>query len=273
MGVQLSGLDWIFKQRIDTVEGFMGWQRHHTAAGFMGFKACMGMLMAFGIPLIASKPYKWAIPLSCVLFVPIWLSESSICILAGAMGLLFVLWYKISPFLKRRQKLAVYGLLCLLLMGSAIIYAFKVDSTPTSIDLRLVAWRGVLEDTVIHPVTGWGLDSFANVTEKKKHLYMLNPIKTPEGNVHMEFMDNPHNLYISLMFEWGIFGLIFLIGYLRQCRIWFMRAVKEPNTIALAGFGLVVIIVSIAQFPMFLARMVALIVPMAALFEIQCRET
>ena len=272
MSGQLLGLDWIFKQRIDTIEGFMGFGRHTDPAGFMGFKACMGMIMAFGIPLLASRTTKFSMLCAILLFFPIYLSESSICVLAGVVGLLFALWYKPVSFIKKWQKQVVYGVLCLILIGGAVFYAFNVDSTPTSIQLRLVAWRGILEDTSIHPVTGWGMDSFRNITEQKKHFYIMNPEKTPKGNIHMEFLDNPHNLYISLLFEWGIIALIILGGYLRQCGIKFIKVIKEPNTIALAGFGIVFLIVSIAQFPMFLARMAILIVIAAGLFEVQVKD-
>lgn len=271
MAIQTRHLDWMFKARIDTLDGFLGYQAHNISSGFMGFRASMGMVMAFCVPLLVSRTRKFSVFCGLLLLWPVWISESSICVLGAVVGLLFVLWYKLMPLMKKVQRWAVFGLISVLLMGGAFFYAFKVDATPTSVELRLVAWSGILEDTIIHPVTGWGLDSFRKVTEKKKHIYAMNPTKTPKGNIHLELLDNPHNLYISLMYEWGILGLILLGGYLRQCGLWFQKAIKEPNTIALAGFGVVLLIVSIAQFPMFLARMCVIIIPMAGLYEIQTR--
>ena len=271
MFIQVLGLDWMFKERMDGIEGFVGWARHTSMTGFMGFKACMGMLMALCVPLLVSRPYKWGLIAGLGLFVPIYLSESSICVLAGIVGLLFALWYRIPSKVLKVPKKGLYTAFVVLLIGGAIFYAFKVDSTPTSINLRLVAWRGILEDTVIHPVTGWGMDSFRNITAQKKHLYVMNPTQTPKGNMYIDFLDNPHNLYISLMFEWGVLALIILGGLLRQYGLWFHKAIKAPNTIALAGFMIVALVVSFAQFPMFLSRIAVLIVMGAALFEVQVR--
>jgi len=123
------------------------------------------------------------------------------------------------------------------------------------------------------------LDSYRNVISgenifgkrwDKSFEYIINPEKI--GNwVKVNKWDNPHNLVISLLFEFGLFGLVFLIGYLRQLSIWFRRAVKEPNTIALAGFLIGVLIISMGHFPLFLARIVVFVIPCAALLEINLK--
>jgi O-antigen ligase len=270
MSIQLLGYDWIYKLGMFTTEGFKGYVHATDPAGFMGFKACMGMLMAMAVPLLATRQSKWALAASLLLFIPLYLSQASICILAAIVGLIWVIWHKT---MWTYRKFLVFLLIGLMVLGMFLFYIFKVDNPDSSMKLRLVAWQGILQDTVIHPVTGWGLDSFRNITETKKHLYGINLTQmiTQKGT-HMDYFDNPHNLYISLMFEWGIVGIIILIGLLRRWGLQYAKAIKEPNMIALAGFLLVTLVISIAQFPMFLSRLVVLVVPCVALWEVNCRD-
>jgi len=134
---------------------------------------------------------------------------------------------------------------------------------------RKGVWKKAMSDALIHPVKSWGLDSFRNQTKMKKHIYVMNVTKNKEGQIiHADIWDNPHNLYVSLLFEWGIISLFILGGLLRYYAIRFNRCVKSPNVVGLAGFLIVLLIVSIGQFPLFLARLACFIVPAAALFEI-----
>lgn len=268
MIVQLFGFDWIFLANWACNEtGQQAFIKSTEPIGFMGYKAMMGCLMAMAIPLLATRPYKWATIGSILLFIPLYIAKASICLIAGAIGLLWVIWHKIR-WNKQRAILAVA--IGILIMLCILFYVFRIDDTGSSLNLRLVAWQGILKDTTVHPITGWGLDSFGHQTKNKNFLYMMNPQKVDQG-VHMDYLDNPHNLYISLMYEWGIVGIIILIGLLRKYGLIYAKAIKEPNTIALAGFLIVTLIVSLAQFPMFLSRMVVLIVPIVALWEVQTK--
>jgi len=229
----------------------------------MGFKACMGVLMALGIPLLATRQHKWAIPMACLLFVPIYLSKSSICIAGGITGLLFVLWFRLSKGLW----FGVLGSLCVL--GG--FYVKFVDMPMGTFMDRIHLWKNVLHDCVIHPWQGWGLDSFRHMTAQKEHLYAMNAQKTSVG-MYVNIWDNPHNIYISLFFEWGIIGLLLLGGYLRDMAIKFKNRMKDSQTLALTGFMIVFFIVSVAQFPMFLARTACFLIPAFALWECQLEE-
>ena len=267
MALQLCRFDFIFEMAQYTKLGFMGTIDNCDPAGFMGYKAGMGCLMAFGIPLLATRPHKWAIPISLTLFLPLYLSQSSMAVAAGVIGLLFVLWYK----MKRLHWAGAVAIL--LLLGT--LYVVKVDMPMGMMPNRIHQWKLVLKDAKKHPITGWGLDSFRNITDTKKHIYAMNyseRVVDGQKRQHFDYWDNPHNLYVSLAFEWGIIAFILLIGYLRQCGLWFIRAIKEPNTLALAGFLLVFFLLSFAQFPIFLARLACFIVPIFALWEIQVRN-
>ena len=133
-----------------------------------------------------------------------------------------------------------------------------------------------LRYAVIHPITGWGLDSFRNGTGEpggEKHVYAMQThaqiVSGRPKELHLAIWDNPHNLYISLFYEWGVFGLIFLGGYIRFLALRFKNAIKTPNLLALTGFIIVFFVTSLAYFPIFLARMAIFIVPCFALFEIE----
>ena len=261
--LQCFGLDFVFWAKEITAEGATRLIDNNDPSGFMGYKAALGILCAMAIPILGTRGHKWSIPMALTMFVPIYISRASICMVGGIIGLLFVLWYRID------KRIWVSSVVGLALLGG--LYVAKVDMPMGHMDTRTNQWKLALRDCTIHPVLGWGIDSFRNITEKKKHIYAMN--YTQKGNAqHFDYWDNAHNLYIQLWFEWGILGLLCLIGYIRQCVIWFGRSVKDPNTLAVTSAMLVFYIVSIAQFPMFLARTACFIIPMFALAEIAWRE-
>lgn len=253
MAIQISGYDFVYEQIIGTslkkIPNFI-------PTGFMGQRQIAGAFLALCVPLLASRGSKMAILGALGLFIPLYLSQATLALWSGGIGLLFVLWYRIPR--------KIWLLIGALIISICVFYFIRVDQ-PDS--LRFKHWKVVLVSCVKHPVTGWGLDSFRNVTSYKNFRY-----KEAVGPGYMTWWDNPHNLIVSLFFEFGIVGIFLFGGYLRQCGIWFMRAVKEPDVIALGGFMLVVVILSQAHFVMFLARTCAIIIPAAALFEVATRE-
>ena len=136
-----------------------------------------------------------------------------------------------------------------------------------------------MKDAMIHPVTGWGLDSFANITPQKNWRYtnsighfkhfMMSDGRKFENVTNIEWWDNPHNLLISLMFEFGFAAIVILVGYHRFIVLRFQGAIKSPNAIGLAGFILVFLGVSMGHFPAFLARIVPAIIGAYALYEVE----
>lgn len=279
MVIQVSGFDYIFSTAMNTTLGFKGYIENTQAAGFMGFKACAAMLVVMTMPLLLSR-WNLTAKIACFgLFVPLYLAQSSIAILAAIVSILFVMWHKVSTIrIKgfRVPKWVVLGIIVGLLTTLGTLYIVKVDS-PAGPRERASMWKMVMTDTVVHPITGFGLDSFRKVTKSKAHIYAMNYVKSkdPETGQTVEFFnywDNPHNLIVSLAIEWGYIAIFLLLGLLRQYGVWFNRAIKNTNTIALAGFGIAFLIVSMAQFPMHLARMVVIIIPCLALFEITVRE-
>jgi O-antigen ligase len=185
-------------------------------------------------------------------------SKTSTAIAAAVIGLMFVLWFSMG---KKLWTGILVGLAVL-----ATVYVVKVDVPMGMMDTRPRMWKTVMRDAVIRPITGWGLDSFRQFTAAKKTKYIDHYQQT--GNVlYMCEWDNAHNLLIQLFFEFGIVSWILLGGWLRDVGMRFRRSVKSRNAVGLAGFVIVFFVVSMAHFPIYLACMATIIVPMIALFE------
>ena len=126
-----------------------------------------------------------------------------------------------------------------------------------------------LEDINVHPITGYGLDSFRHILPGKKFSYVY---PTREGDkIFLNGWDNPHNFLISLWYEWGILGPILFFGYLTMLFNMFRYSIKTPNMLGLAGAAIAVLIVCTAHFPMFLARTVVFVIPLFAMFECEAK--
>jgi hypothetical protein len=229
--------------------------------GFMGNTAVCGSFLALCVPLLASRNSKWAIAGAIGLFIPIYITVVTLAWWTAGIGLGCVLWHKIPKKIWFALMAGVV-LLC-------VFYVFKVEKP--GYDTRLPIRKNVLSDGIRHPITGWGPDSFRNTTSYKNFRYRYGPGIIPAGG-ELNWWDNPHNLIISLFFEFGLVGLFLLGGYLRQCGIWFMRAVKDPNVVGLFGFLIVAVLISQAHFIMYLARTAIIVIIGAALFEVATKE-
>ena len=260
MVLQLIDFDFYYWMVIKDTVGAVRTIENTDPCGFMGNKSGLAVLVAMSIPIIATRRTKYAMWLVLLAAIPLYMTRSTICVLGGVTGYALILWYRV----KRWQWWTIVVTLCLL----ASLYVIKVDAPMGTLNTRPRQWKRVLRDCTRHPIAGWGLDSFRNFT-KNKHINYANSITRTGDIVHVVQWDNPHNLPISLFFEWGILGLILLGGYIRSCFIRFRNAVKSPNTLALTGFLLVFFIVSLAQFPIFLGRFAIFIIPMFALWEVE----
>jgi len=265
--LQVLGYDFFFQQMF-YADGFENFRNNMSPAGFMGHQSITAALYAMTIPLIATRGSKWSWAAAIGLFFPLYLQRTSLCFICGIVGLMFVLFYRI------RRSIWI-GLIVLMMLIS-FFYIKKVDALGIE---RLPQWHQVMRDVMIHPVTGWGLDSFANVTPNKDFRYQQQVLKFPyhrdqksgklyQNITQITWWDNPHNLYISLFYEFGIIGLFIFCGYIRQNFMRFKYAVKTCNVIGLIGFILTFLGISFGHFPIFLARMAVFIIPAFALYEI-----
>lgn len=261
MALQSTGLDFIFRGVVHTTgpAGTYYTQSSADVGGMMGFPACMGVVMALAIPVLASRESKWALAGSILLFWPLYVSKASSAMVAGLVGLMFALFFKVN------RKVWISSVVVLLLLGVA--YIGFVDAPMGTLKTRPQQWSESLRDAIVHPVIGWGPDSFRNITPWKNKVYTRDHQVLPDGRQSYAVWDNAHNIYVQTFYEFGVIGLVILIGYLRFCARRFSKSIKTPDVRALAGFILVLAIVSIGQFPMYLARTVCFIIPMVALYE------
>lgn len=263
MVLQLCSLDFIYGSLSYTynVEMTKQIKSNILPTGFMGHLSIMGTLLALAIPILVSRKTVCSKIAGIGLFIPLYICKTSLPFLIGIVGFLFVSWFQIP------KKLWIIGTVILIISG--LIYLKNVDKLGLE---RLPQWKRVLSDCMAHPITGWGLDSFRNFNAYKDFRYMQTNLKFSDSRF-ITYWDNPHNLYISLFFEFGFIGLFLLAGFLRQNVLRFQKVIKDSNIIGLAGFILVFLGVSMGHFPIFLARCAIFIIPMFALFEIAAANT
>ena len=260
MSLQINNYDFIFNYVAPDMRNIGQITPNIVPTGFMGQKAVCGSFLALCVPLLASRASKWAILGAVGLFIPIYLSHATLTLWAGGIGLAFVLWYRLP---KKIWFAIIAGVVLL-----CIFYYLRVEHFGSE---RIPLWKKALHDCIQHPITGWGLDSFRNTTSYKDFRYLAGTSNI-DGVKALIWWDNPHNLLVSLFYEFGIIGLFLLGGYLRQCGIWFMRAVKSPNAVGLAGFIITAFLISQAHFIMFLVRTAVIIIIAAALYEVEVKD-
>ena len=245
--------------------------------GFMGCYWALGCLLALAIPLLASKGTLTSKIGAVMLFYPLYLCHAGLCVVMAIMGLLFVFWYQIPRILW------VSMLICLFCFGG--FYLSKIDRPNWGVRGRI--WKAALTDASKYPISGYGLDSFRNETKKKPYKYLerhtgsiINTFHIrkdenmkftiPNENVRVEIWDNPHNLYISLFFEFSLVGLFIFCGYIRGLTLNFLRAIKSNQVVGLTAFILVFLGISFGHFPIFLARFTPILIVGFALHEVAC---
>lgn len=271
LGLCVLNVIWMLMQYFDFE---LIWKRSADGAwardlvGLMGIKAALGMLFALCIPLAC----YFHTFLGILLFIPMYFSQSSNALVAGMIGLLFHLYHR------SKKLFAITLLLCIFAGG----YYVSQDSKANMFTNRFNLWKVSLRDAFDHPIAGWGLDSFRNINPVKNFMYFENAqtnqvsramYEDGKFNLSPEFIkpgqiadpwDNPHNLFVSLMFEFGLFGIVILT--LLVIDIFKRFNAYVPEQLALLGFMIVLLVLSIGQFPFFLTRIGYLAPVMYALY-------
>lgn len=264
--LQVLNYDFIFRQEISILDhGFVTYRENVIPTGFMGHSSIMASLIAFSIPIVASRDSKYSLAVALLLFIPLYIAHTSLCFIVGMIGFVFVVFFKYS------KKVSI-SLLALMIICS-VFYVNKVDRIGSE---RLDQWFVSLKHWYTHPLTGWGLDSYANITKDKDFRYMQSKQlfnyskneKDPIVITAITYWDNPHNIFISLLYEFGLIGLIFFVCFIIQNVRSFNRSIKNSNIVGLAGFVLVFLGISVGHFPIFLAREACFIIPFFSLYEV-----
>ena len=254
---------WMIFQKLNIDPIFMNKGEYSKdLVGLFGLKAFMGMFLALSIPFVA----RLNIWLPLAFFVPIYLSDCSVAVVAGAASYLFALFFD--------YKKMFWSFLIVLLVGGCF-YVAKDTKNGMFTD-RFSVWLVSTRDAFKHPIVGWGLDSFRNMGEVKPFIYMKN-VRTNESravsikeiqvykesgvfppmgdfikdNDTLNPWDHPHNEYVSLLYEFGLIGVLIFVCL---CVDLFKGFYPNDDLIALMGFFIGVLIISTGQFPFHVAR-------------------
>ncbi len=236
---------------------------NHDPVGLMGQKAMNGMLSAICLPIaLFFSPWLAVVTLPALI-----LSQCSSAVAATAVSILFLAW-------QRSRQIFFYLLVPIMVMGS--IYVIH-DSKMNMMTNRTAMWKLAVQDALTRPFVGMGLDSFRNVGQLKPYLYFNDstnnqalrmtyiggdkPWVKPAG-YNMKYKengealinpwDNPHNEFVSILYEFGVIGfLIFCALLWDMCH----RLYRDPIVITLFAVFLVYLVSSVGQFPFHLARL------------------
>ena len=269
IGICFLNAVWIFLQYLNIDPIF---QRNGVytvdKVGLMGIKAFMGIFFALSIPFMA----RYNVYLSGLFFIPIFISECSVAMVAGATVFLFHVWFQSKKAFC--WLLAVFAVLCSLYIVN--------DSKADMFRDRFSVWKISLRDAFKHPLTGWGLDSFYHAGSFKPFYYMKNNLTKESQSVSLKALDvyretgsfppmdgfiktgdtldqweHPHNEFISLFYEFGIIGII-ILGFLLADIL--RRFYPTRNAIAFMGFFIGILICSVGQYPFHVVRIAYLAV-------------
>jgi len=234
--------------------------------GFMGLKAISGMFIAMLIPFV--HPVVGLLSLVLIAVT----SESTGALLGGVAAFVFSLYH-------RSKRLFIAALVVLTIAAGA--FAYK-DSFAGMFTDRARLWKVVLKDAVTHPIVGFGLDSFRKVTDKKPFMYFKDvptqetgkAIPTKDGffgdakvftpDATADPWDNAHNEYVMNFMEFGILGLLIPFFLFRDLA---RRFRPTEASVAIGGYFIALLVMSIGQFPFHLVRIMFLFPVLLAIYE------
>lgn len=253
---QITGNGFMFVEHLKT-------NFTNQAVGFMGIKAHMGMLFALGVP-IALRTCK---PLAVVFLYPIWLSQSSVAVVSAVICILYWFW------INHRRYFIV--LLIILSLGGG--WYVNKDSKSGMMHDRVYLWKVVAQDITLRPFVGWGLDSFRNISKLKNFMYgkitsvdferqksarfkyheetqSLVPPKelTKKEGEYFDLWDNPHNEYISIVYEFGFVPILILLFMIKDIIRRFRN--YDYDSVCIMGIFISYAVTSLGQFPFHVAR-------------------
>lgn len=235
---------------------------NHDAVGIMGIKAVNGVFSAICLPItLFFSPW-----LAIAALPALALSQCSSAVAATVVSILFVAW-------NRSRQLFLYTLIPIVIMGGLYV---ANDSRANMMTNRVNMWKLAVRDALSRPLVGMGLDSFRNVGSLKPYLYFSDstnnqalrmtyvggdkPWLKPSG-YDMKYKDNgealvnpwdnPHNEFVSILYEHGVVGLLIFAALLWDIT---RRLYRDPLVITLFAIFLVYLVSSVGQFHFHLAR-------------------
>lgn len=270
MSLQLYGIDPIYVGQNGAGQLLEG-QQFNDPVGLFGIKMANGIFLS----LVGACLCALNIFLVPFLLVPIFLCLSSVAVLSFLTAILFYTYH-----LHRR---AFVWILAISLVAGAAYLVIDQKKDPKSFSSRFAVWHSAVKFSLKNPL-GYGPDSYRNTNRVKDFVFggdeegrhaIIRTISPTEADFkyydpnyavmengfkdtkpkNVQFWDNPHNEYIQLLIEYGFFGLILLIGLIREMVYRFRFATPDKELVLITACLLVYAVASITQFPMHLARL------------------
>ena len=270
MMLQVLNIDPLYVGQMANGTPLIG-QVFNDPLGLFGIKMANGIFLSIASMVMAVLNQY----IGMLIIIPILMSHASTAVLAWIVSMLFFTWH-----IKRRLFI-ILSIIGVLGIGTYIVLDQKDD--PNTFKSRFGMWHMVTRYSIINPI-GFGPDSFRNLNEKKKFMFVSDNHYNPaimvfnqanseadvqyydpkrgitnepwKGNQNeINVWDNAHNEYLQLFFEYGIIGVLLLIGLFRDMIIRFNRCDKTNELIMLTSILLVYFVSSISHFPLHLARL------------------
>ena len=242
--------------------------------GLFYLPAFHGMFLAMMIPAIFFLVHGHKRWFSLLLIIPIAITRCS----GAFLGLAFII-----PFIiyHTKRKLLIPTLLIAGVVAGAFTFAdHKVD--PLTYQSRLANWHMMGRYTLTN-LLGWGPDSFRNYNTHKRFLFKsdedYNPMLMEKKDATTEILSyysidmtklpdslkgripkninswvEAHNEFLQFVFEYGLFGVLFLALFLKEIYDRLILSNKSREVLALFGMLMVLFLASVTQFPFHVAR-------------------
>lgn len=270
MVFQVFGVDPI--QTVISSDGqIQGTQAQNRLSGLFLLTAFNGIFLALVMALMTFL-VSWV---GLLLVIPILFCKSSAAMLGAGVVFLFFIYYNFKRFF-------IPAIIVSILAGGLYLYKDSQDDSLT-FKSRFENWHLFIRKSLEYPI-GYGPDSFRNFNKNKNFVFVAdedyNPIirqkLTQEKDVLMYYSANPskkierfkgrmpkhigdwqeaHNEFIELFFQYGILGVLILIGLCRELYDRFVLSDKSKEVLALFVCLCVYFAVSTTQFPFHLARL------------------
>lgn len=182
-----------------------------------------------------------------------------------------------------KPKLFFIFLVPLIVAGSLFVFTNDYKWDKAMFSTRFGVWHAGVHYSLKKP-WGYGPDSWRDFTKHKNFIFTgdddsRNWIASKSGDAYKyvyyhpnktkmmlgpEFMrenatyarwDNPHNLYLTILFEYGIFGLFLLAGLIREMRRRYLGNLKTKELVLITTCLVIFMLASVTQFPIHLARL------------------
>lgn len=286
VGISLLSMLWMVLQHFGIDPIFIGKSANNTVrfgqsyndpTGLFALKAANAIYLSVALPAVLT-----VCPILAALFVPALVACRSS---AAALGLLFAIPFYLWNRFGRKVGLIATSVMAI---GAASFFWFDLKDDSMTFNSRFPHWHQVVRFSLLHS-QGYGPDSFRNHNKHKNFEFVsdrhYNPatlyqesdkkmiwvpyytneghkkelntkdIMDSEGAMQINKWQEAHNEYIQAFFEYGIFGLLLIIGFIAQIIRRFYFATKTLEVITLASMIAVFLLTSVTQFPFHLARL------------------